>query len=358
MDCSVYGHASVRRSALLGLTFAAGLYPLVAEPALALSTTPKPVVTPGFTLTVFVASPTGSSAPDSIAVVDGNVWIGYGDGHLPDGSDGLSNEIVEYSPEGKVLRTISVKGHNDGLRLDPYTKRLWAIQNEDADPKLVVIEPTTGATQKYSFPKTMHGGGYDDVAFINHKAYVSASNPTLDSSGNTKGSSIVSVVLNANLTTTVTPILGGRPKAVDVALGTDKTLNLTDPDSLTATPAGDLLMTDQGDAQLVLLRLSKLKEPPIQVLPLLGGVQVDDTAFVTARHGFLLISDTAGNVTYKLTSSIWRSGDAYSASTGVPAAGKTPAIPGYVGLLDRYSGALYPAVTNLVAPHGVVFVPN
>ena len=141
MDFSVYGHASVRRSALLGLTFAAGLYPFVAEPALASSTTPKPVVTPGFTLTIFAAPPNGSSAPDSIAVVDGNVWIGYGDGHLPDGSDGLSNEIVEFTPAGKAVRTISVKGHNDGLRLNPYTHRLWAIQNEDADPKLVVINP-------------------------------------------------------------------------------------------------------------------------------------------------------------------------------------------------------------------------
>jgi hypothetical protein len=340
---------------LVGLAIAAGLSPLVVDSA---SAAPTPVVTPGFTLTVFAVPPKGSSAPDSIAVADGNIWIGYGDGHLPDGSDGLSNEIVEFTPAGKAVRTISVKGHNDGLRLNPYTHRLWAIQNEDADPKLVVINPATGATQNYSFPKTMHGGGYDDVAFINGKAYVSASNPTLDSKGFTHGPAIVSVVLNADFTTTVTPVLAGRPQAVNIPFGTKSTLNLTDPDSLSVTPAGDLLMTDQGDAQLILLRLSKLKEPPVQFLPLLGGVQVDDTVFATSRSGYILISDTAANVNYKLTTKVWALDAAFSASTGVPAAGKQPAIPGYVGQLDRSSGAILPAVTNLASPHGLAFVAN
>jgi hypothetical protein len=336
-----------------GLIFAASFSPAVSGQAEA-----APVVTPGFTLTVFAKPPKGSSAPDSIAVVDGNVWLGYGDGHKPDGSDGLSNEIVEFSPAGKIIRTISVKGHNDGLRLNPYTKELWAIQNEDADPKLVLINPTSGATKSYTFPKTLHGGGYDDVAFIGGKAYVSASNPTLDKNGFTHGPAIVSVALNSTSVATVAPVLSGRVKAANIPFGTVTTLNLTDPDSLSVTPSGDLLMTDQGDAQLVLLRLSKVKEPAVQVLPLLGGVQVDDTAFVTARSGFLLISDTAANVTYKLTAKIWSPGTGFSASTGVAAAGKTPALPGYVGRLEEGSGAIYPAVTNMDAPHGVVFVAN
>ncbi len=341
------------RLAFAGLLLAATLSPPVSGQARA-----APVVTPGFNLTVFAKPPKGSSAPDSIAAVDGNVWIGYGDGHLPDGSDGLSNEIVEFNPAGKIIRTVSVKGHNDGLRLNPYTKELWAIQNEDADPKLVVINPTSGATKNYTFPKMLHGGGYDDVAFIGGKTYMSASNPTLDKNGFTHGPAIVSVALNSSSVATIEPVLSGRAKAANIPFGTVSTLNLTDPDSLSVTPSGDLLMTDQGDAQLVLLRLSKVKEPAVQVLPLLGGVQVDDTAFVTARSGFLLISDTAANVTYKLTAKIWSPGTGFSASTGVAAAGKTPAIPGYVGRLEESSGAIYPAVTNMDAPHGVVFVAN
>jgi hypothetical protein len=318
----------------------------------------SPVVTPGFTLSVFAESPKGSSKPDSLAVAGGHIWIAYGDGHLPNGSDGLRNEIVEYTTAGKIVRTISVKGHSDGLRLNPYTGKLWAIQNEDSDPKLVVIDPATGKTQNYTFPKTLHGGGYDDVAFINGKAYISASNPTLDGKGLNHGPSIVAVVLNNNFTVTVTPVLAGMPDAVSIPFGKKVVLNLTDPDSVRPTPEGDLLMTDQGDAQLVLLRLSKTAEPRVQVLPLLGGVQVDDTAFVTADHGYLLIADTKADVVYKLSAAAWGVKAAFSALTGVPAAGATPAIPSYVGELDTKSGAILPAVTGLVAAHGLLFVPQ
>ena len=323
-----------------------------------------PVVTPGFTLSVFATPPAGSSKPDSIAVVDGRVWIGYGDGHAPDGSDGLSNEIVEYTADGDVMRTISVKGHNDGLRLNPYTHRLWAIQNEDANPTLVVIDPDTGQTQLYSFPPTLHGGGYDDVTFIDGHAYISASNPTLDAQGLNSGPSIVRAVLNSDFTISVTPVLAGHFEATQLpedksdhgsaTKASEQVFNLTDPDSITATPEGDILMTDQADAQLVILRPKR--ESRVWVLPLLGGVQVDDTTFVNSIHGYLLISDTAGNTVYKLTAKAWTPGSAFSASTGVPAAGQTPAIPGYVGELDTGSGAVLPAVTDLMAPHGVVFV--
>ena len=50
-----------------------------------------------YKLTLFASAPTGLSAPDSIAVLDGHVFVGYGDGHLPDGSDGLSNHCLLYT---------------------------------------------------------------------------------------------------------------------------------------------------------------------------------------------------------------------------------------------------------------------
>lgn len=322
----------------------------------AVAQTSTPVVTPGFTLNVFAMPPSGSSKPDSIAIANGHVWIGYGDGHKPDGSDGLGNEIVEYAPDGSALRTIKVKGHNDGLRLDPYTNLLWAIQNEDANPNLVVIDPVSGRKTLYTFPPSLHGGGYDDVAFVNGTAYLSASNPTLNSIGISTGPAIVSAVLNADFSVTIEPVLAGHTKAVNIPFGFTTTVNLTDPDSMLTTERGDILMTDQGDAQLVLFKRSTASEPTLQVLPMLGGVQVDDTTVVTSNTGYLLISDTGGNVTYKLTAKAWGIDDYFSASTGVPVSGTTPAIPAYVGRLDIHSGGLFPAVTNLVAPHGVVFV--
>jgi len=66
-----------------------------------------------------------------------------------------------------------VTGHNDGLRLDPSTHQLWALQNEDSNPNLVVIDPITGFTVKYTFAaKPPHGGGYDDIVFTRGAVYL------------------------------------------------------------------------------------------------------------------------------------------------------------------------------------------
>jgi hypothetical protein len=108
----------------------------------------------------------GSTAPDSIAGVGNSVWVAYGNNGNPDGSNGAKSQIVEYSSAGKVKRNLTVTGHNDGLRLDPTTHQLWALQNEDFNPNLVVIDPITGFTLQYIFAdKPPHGGGYDDIVF-------------------------------------------------------------------------------------------------------------------------------------------------------------------------------------------------
>ena len=52
-----------------------------------------------YQLSVFASAPNGLSAPDSIAVLRDHVFVGYGDGNAPDGSDGKSTQIVEYAPD-------------------------------------------------------------------------------------------------------------------------------------------------------------------------------------------------------------------------------------------------------------------
>src|ERR1700731_3675796 len=134
-------------------------------PAAALAAPPPaPVPSPGFTITIFAGPLAGSTAPDSIAVVGNFVWVAYGNNGNPDGSKGAKSQIVEYSSAGKVKRNLTVIGHNDGLRLDPTTHQLWALQNEDANPNLVGIDPITGVTVKFA-AKPPHGGGYDDMVF-------------------------------------------------------------------------------------------------------------------------------------------------------------------------------------------------
>jgi len=119
-----------------------------------------------YTISVFATSIPGVDfAPDSIAVVDGKVFVGYGDGAAPDGSDGKSSTIVEYQLNGDVVTTYTVPGHNDGLRVN-HTPSVWALQNEDASPNLVIIDPKPRLIPPHTpFSSTPHGGGYDDISF-------------------------------------------------------------------------------------------------------------------------------------------------------------------------------------------------
>jgi hypothetical protein len=153
-------------------------------------------VGPGYTVTVFAQGSGGLSAPDSIAVTDNNIYIGYGDGHDPAGLDGLSSQVVQYTKTGKVLYVYNVPGHNDGLKVDPETDKLWAMQNEDGNPNLVIIDPRTREERLYTFAQTPpHGGGYDDIVFLNHHVYFSASNPANNPN---QGPAIVRAKLEGN----------------------------------------------------------------------------------------------------------------------------------------------------------------
>jgi hypothetical protein len=73
-----------------------------------------------------------------------------------------------------------VPGHNDGLRI-LGDGQLWALQNEDANPNLVVIDLETGGQTPYEFAPPPHGGGYDDIVVAqNGEVYLTASNPNLN----------------------------------------------------------------------------------------------------------------------------------------------------------------------------------
>src|ERR1700739_4573178 len=137
---------------------------VAANPAFGQTATPLLQAVAPYTLSVFATAASGLSAPDSIAVRGKHVFVGYGDGHKPDGTDGLSSQIVEYRMDGSVVHTYTVVGHSDGLKLNPATNLLWALQNEDANANLVIINPDTQEQKLYTFPSPApHGRGYDDV---------------------------------------------------------------------------------------------------------------------------------------------------------------------------------------------------
>lgn len=302
-----------------------------------------------YQLTVFAKAPTGLSAPDSIAVLHDHVFVGYGDGHAPDGSDRLNSQIVEYRMDGTVVYTYTVPGHSDGLKVDPNTHLLWALQNEDANANLVIINPETHEQKLYTFGPTLHGGGYDDMVFRGCRVFVSASNPANNPNS---GPAIVSVRLSGS-TVDIEPVLAGTASAINILTDSTVQLNLQDPDSMTLDPLGNIVLDSQGDQQLIIV--SHPGEPNQRALQLplsyLGpngpmAVETDDTAFVTSSEGFLLFADKQLNTVYTLSKKSFVPGTAYTAADGGP----------FVGTLDMTNGVITPIVTGLGNPGGMVFV--
>ena len=299
--------------------------------------------TPPYTVSVFATSvPHVYYQPDSITVWNGRVFISYGNNAKPDGSSGFST-IVEYSMDGTVLHKMRVRGHNDGLKVDPKTNLLWAMQNEDARPYLLIIDPKDWESKKYTFAKPAHGGGYDDMAFIGEDVYISASNPS--NNPNTK-QAIVKATLRDH-TVDVTPVLLGDAMSTDITTGQPVQLNLQDPDSMISDPEGNLILDSQADAELIFVHHPGQSDQGVFHLAVTSGgtsTQIDDTVLASSSQGVILVSDRDGETIYAITAPFFSPSEAYSAG------------PTFVGRLDPHTGDLTPIVTGMVSPHGMTFV--
>jgi hypothetical protein len=311
--------------------------------------TPAPQAASTYTLSVFASAPAGLSAPDDIAVLDDHVFVGYGDGHDPGGVDGLSSQVVEYKMDGSVVHTYTVLGHVDGVKADPITHKVWTLENEDGNARLVIIDPETKKTTLYIVGTGPHGGGYDDITFRGCKVYFSASNPLINPN---TAPAIVSVKLRHG-TVELEGVLQGDASATNIPNSTTVTLNLQDPDSMTLDTLGNLVLNSQGDQQLIIVSNPGGQNQRVLQLPLSYqtnsgplGVEVDDTFFTTSSQGFILFTDKGLNKIFKLSKNGWAPGVAYTAADGGP----------FVGTIDLTSGVITPVVTGLVNPGGLLFV--
>jgi hypothetical protein len=302
-----------------------------------------------YTLSTFATGFAGTYfQPDSIAVLGNRILIGYGNGVAKDGSDGKSSTIVEYKLNGDVVTTFSVVGHNDGLRVNPQTKKLWALQNEDGNPNLAIIDPTTGTQTVYTFGPTAYGGGYDDIAFRGNDVFLSASNP----SSNPNFSQAVVRATISGSTVNVSEVLNGSAVATDIPTNTPLNLNLQDPDSMSFNQFGDLVLDSQADGELIIVHhLGAVDQSVYHLLLSLNGsgTQVDDTVFATSTHGTILVSDRdagSAGIVYAISKNIFSPGAAYTAALTS------------VRTLDFDTGVVSNVVTGLVSPHGMAFVPE
>src|SRR5579863_1542097 len=279
--------------------------------------------------------------PDSITLWNDRVFVGYGNNAGTKG--GGHSTIVEYAMDGTVLHKVIVSGHNDGLKVDPKTNLLWAMQNEDANPNLVIIDPRNWSSKKYTFAKPAHGGGYDDIAFIGDDVYFSCSNPSHNP--NTKPA-IVKGTLNGDRVD-VTPVLLGDANATDITTGKPIKLNLQDPDSMINDPEGDLVLDSQADGELIFVHHPGFADQSVFHLRLSAdkkATQIDDTVLALTSQGVILVSDRDGETVYSITAPFFGPSEAFSAG------------PTFVGRLNVHTGVLTPIVTGMVSPHGMTFI--
>ncbi|HEV2580863.1 MAG TPA: hypothetical protein VGT44_08425, partial [Ktedonobacteraceae bacterium] len=208
---------------------------------------------PGYQVSLFARQTSAFNNPDSLVVDNGFVYIDYQNTTAKDCTDKNTSTIVQYDMNGKMLKTFVVPGHSDGMRADPSTHLLWVTSCEDGNPKFVTIDPTSGTITPYTFPPTPHGGGYDDLCFLNGLVFIAASNPNVNSAGVNVFPAIDKITLG-NGKVNLTPVLMGNATATDLIASAKTTLNEVDPDSMTVDSSGQLVLVNQAGSELVFLK--------------------------------------------------------------------------------------------------------
>lgn len=287
----------------------------------------------------------GGTSPDSVLFGDGSVWISYQNGADTTGASG-SSTVVRYTPSGTVLKTWSIAGNVDGLRVDP-TGLVWALQNNDGNSALTVINPTTNSTTAYSYGNSytnVANRGFDDAQFLNGQVFISETNPA-------SGTDAIVVKLTSGLTSPlqIAGILNSTLTGTNLATGAQGSTTITDPDSLILKPNGDLALTGEADQTIVFIHNPGAANQTGSFIHLLGtnGQTIsglpDDTIYPTAAQGFFYIADTGANTVYRI------------AATGLAANSVFIDVGDEFGSLDLSTGIVTPIFTG-VSPHGGEFV--
>jgi sugar lactone lactonase YvrE len=304
---------------------------------------------PGYQISLFTRQTSAFAGPDSLVVDNGFVYIDYQNTTAKDCTDKNTSTVVQYDMNGKMLKTFTVPGHSDGMRADPSTHLLWVTSCEDGNPKFVTIDPSSGTITPYTFPKTPHGGGYDDLCFLNGMVFIAASNPSVNSAGVNPFPAIDKITLSSGKVN-LTPVLLGNATATDLIASAKTTLNEVDPDSMTVDSSGQLVLVNQAGSELVFLKNPGTPQQTVSRVPV--GNQLDDTVWVTATQGRLLVSDgTTGN-TYWISTTHFVPGGVYTEAPD------DSGVVGFVGAVDLKTGFITPVVIGFLKATGMLFVPN
>jgi hypothetical protein len=304
---------------------------------------------PGYQVCLFIPATTNANHPDNIVYDGSHVWVGWQNITAKDGTDTKHSTIAEYTTSGTLVKSWNVIGHTDGMRMDPATHMMWVMCDEDGNPRLYTINPSSSTATQYTLPKTAWGGGFDDIQAVNGNMYADASNPTLNSAGKNIYPALFKVQLSGTKAV-LTPVLMADTKATTINLpATNVTLNLTDPDSMMIDPQGDLVLDSQGDSEMLFIHGLGTSAQKVSVLTV--GTQVDDTAWPTTPRGCIIVADGNSGV-YSVCSSSWVPGSAFSAAPN------DSTVIGFIGNLNLSNGQLTPTIVGIANPHGMAFIPQ
>jgi PEP-CTERM motif len=252
-------------------------------------------------------SGTGGTQPDSVTIGDGSVWIEYGNGADSTGAGGNST-IVQYSPGGAVQHAYTISGLVDGLKFNPVTGKVWALQNNDGNATLSIIDPiahTVSAPLSYGPPYSYgpnggNGRGYDDVAFLGGKVYLSYTNPVNPTD------SVLQILNQGNSPS-------GTLTTTSILTVADTGISSPDIDSLKATPNGELVLTSEGDGPTTgnpvgtytLIKNPGAADQTVTNVPVTNEAGapsegMDDVIFPSTSSGWLYVAASGNDTIYKL----------------------------------------------------------
>jgi hypothetical protein len=267
-----------------------------------------------FHITTFATgSAVSATQPDSINVTNHFVWVSYGNGAVSTGGTGASTVVRYKRNSGKVLNTYSLAGSVDGLKVDPTNGQVWALQNQDGNSTLTLIDPEDGTVSKpIPYAVASATRGYDDVAFRLDEVFLSYTNPA-----SATDPTIVRVQEESN-PIAWTPVLQMGALGTNLATGqTNQPTSQNDPDSLKLTPRGDLMLTSGDDGQLIFVSQPGTPRQAVSFLSLLDPTNkpvsgLDDAVFVTSRKGTFFLADTGNNRILKIDAAQLHVGSLYA----------------------------------------------
>jgi len=299
---------------------------------------------------IFATAPDGAKSPDSITAGNNSIWVEYGDSAKSDGSGG-SSTIVQYDLLGTVQNTYTLPGLADGLKVDPATGDVWALQNQDGNSTVTLIDPATGqvsAPLSYAAPYVYGADstrGYDDVAFVGQKVFLSYTNPK------NPGDAVVQQLTNGTApfgSLQTTDVLRFGDTGTNLVTGElNQPLPVTDPDSLKSLPDGSLILTGENDKAFTIITNPGTTQQSASFVTLpAGSTSPDDVIMPTTTSGTFYVSNQNGNdiVAAKVTD--LNTNDLY-ASVGTS-----------VEEVDPKTGTVTPIITGLNGSHGLLFVPD